>query len=173
MLCCRIAPLVFPARNLGYKITEKVALGRIDAAASLYCVFPLRLPRRPLQRTALRKKLINQLILFSRRALCKQVCNDPTKKQKVSNPRHLFASFVLCGEKGIRRSSHRLVLARIPNQRRLQAEQQIQYNPRNPQFKRAMPALRRCRATARGEFCLVLWRVLAHSHKHKTKQTTF
>ena len=74
MLCCRIAPLVFPLTS----------------------------PVGPLQRTALRKKLINQLILFSRRALCKQVCNDPTKKQKVSNPRHLFALFVLCGEGGIR-----------------------------------------------------------------------
>ncbi|MBQ3247757.1 MAG: hypothetical protein IJB08_06930, partial [Alistipes sp.] len=36
MLCCRIAPLVFPHRS----------------------------PRGPLQRTALRKKLINQLFLF-------------------------------------------------------------------------------------------------------------
>ena len=65
MLCYRIASLVFPARNLGYKITEKVELGGIDAAASLYCVFPLTSPVGPLQRTALRKKLINQLFFAS------------------------------------------------------------------------------------------------------------
>ena len=47
MLCYRIASLVFPARNLGYKITEKVGLGGIDAAASLYCVFPYTSPVGP------------------------------------------------------------------------------------------------------------------------------
>ena len=94
MLCYRIAPLVFPLTS----------------------------PVGPLQRTALSKKLINQLF-FVFIALCLQVnLRHRLQKQKVSNFRHLFASFVLCGEGGIRRSSLWLVLARIPYQRRLQAE---------------------------------------------------
>ena len=86
MLCCRIAPLVFP----------------------------YRLPRGPLQRTALSKKLINQLF-FVFIALCLQVnLRHRLQKQKVSKIRHLFASFVLCGEKGIRTPETLLTFTRFP-----------------------------------------------------------
>ena len=74
MLCCRIAPLVFPARNLGYEINGKVALGGIDAAASLYCAFPHTSPVEALAKNCTTQKVDKSTIFV----FGSYVCNPQT-----------------------------------------------------------------------------------------------
>ena len=101
-------PLLF-----GKGFARALGIGYFASRGLLRDAFPLRSPRGPLQRTALRKKLINQLLCFW--LLCLQVnLRHTIQKQKVSNFRHLFALFVLCGEKGIRTPETLLTFTRFP-----------------------------------------------------------
>ena len=66
---------------------------------------PFRLPRGPLQRTALSKKLINQPFVFHTTPLPNKFGAERYKTQKGVDSSTPFCFVCLCGEGGIRRSS--------------------------------------------------------------------
>ena len=128
-LCYRIAPLVFshtsPVGPLQRTALSKKLINQLffclqpsnsqllvgggltslcSAAASHRSFFPTACRGGPYKEQT--KQKVDKSTIFVFIALCLQVnLRHRLQKQKVSNFRHLFASFVLCGEKGIRRSS--------------------------------------------------------------------